>query len=464
MKSSNLWILTEERPKKSVVGAIIEKFAKDNSIACFISNIRILPVLDKNRNFSFVYEVKGLDSTVVKKVYLITVSGYSSFVDFLIFYQDNKPTVADTPLYAIEETKTDDAESRNTGVFQRASKFVYIDYFYPGIKKIMLYSLKVSQKETATDTNVFGTRCLLTLGVEILGKTLDSKMKPFSSVSELIQSKNSMRRPPKGNIPILITQKQGVITVSGRLIKSGSLSHDPNIGSLSLISASLRQLGWQDRIVITEHGLSQSHVKANNKFVKICSRFGLSLDGIAMPSTKEDKPYWKYEEEGEKLGTIFIHLVVENFTTGVSIYENHAGCERGYFLTKTGQPIAVEKYLDRESYKAGDKAQIIHLPDLVLIDFDRTKIINIEGKTYANMLDGIAELQNYDAFEESYIQKHYPGFSIRRTVVLYGGYADKIERIEVSFLLNKNGKLVLSVKAPELFVEAIKNLMAYWGL
>jgi len=464
LKSSNLWILTEERPKKSVIGAIIEKFAKDHSIACFISNIRILPVLNKDRNFSFVYEVKGLDSTVVKKVYLITVSGYSSFVDFLVFYQDDRPTISDTPVYAIEETKTDDAESRNTGVFQRASKFVFIEYFYPDIKEIMLYSLKVLQKDNATATNIFGTRCLLTLGVEILGKTLESAMKPFSSIDELIQAKNSMNPPPKGNVPIRITKKSSVIEVSGRLFKSGSLSHDPNIGSLSLISATLRKLGWEGPIIITEHGLSQSHVKPNNKFIKICGRFGLSLAGLTIPKTKEDKPYWKYEEEGEKLGTIFIHLVVENFTTGVSIYENHAGCERGYFLTKDGQPIAVEKYVDRESYKAGDKDQIIHLPDLVLIDFDRANIINIEGKTYANMLDGIAELQNYDAFEKTYINKYYPGFSIRRTVVLYGGYADKIERIEVSFLLNKNGKLILSVKAPDLFVEAIKNLIAYWGL
>ena len=30
------------------------------------------------------------------------------------------------PIYAIEETKTDDKESRNTGVYQRCSKFIFI--------------------------------------------------------------------------------------------------------------------------------------------------------------------------------------------------------------------------------------------------------------------------------------------------------------------------------------------------
>jgi hypothetical protein len=45
MESKNLWILTEERPKNEVVGEIIGKFAKDYNVACFINNIRILPIL-----------------------------------------------------------------------------------------------------------------------------------------------------------------------------------------------------------------------------------------------------------------------------------------------------------------------------------------------------------------------------------------------------------------------------------
>ena len=67
----NLWILTEERPKKEVLGAIIEKFAKDRGIACFINNIRILPLLNDDKTFTFTYEVKGLDSQVVNKIFII---------------------------------------------------------------------------------------------------------------------------------------------------------------------------------------------------------------------------------------------------------------------------------------------------------------------------------------------------------------------------------------------------------
>jgi len=464
--NKNLWILTEERPKKEVLGTIIAKFAKDYRIAYFINNIRILPLLNNDKTFAFTYEVKGLDSQAVKRVFIKTVSGYSSFVDFLLFFQDEEPTFKDTPIYAIEETKTDDAESRNTGVYQRASKFVYIEYYYPNIKKIMLYSLQIEQKEIATPTNVFGTRCLLTLGVEILGKKMDSKiMVPFTSIKEVIQYKNSMRQPPKGNVPINLKRIGNKIQVSGRLFKSGGLAHDPNIGSLSLICATLRVLGWQGELEITLHGLSQNHVKEKNKFIRIANRFNINIEGITFSKAEENKEYWKYDLKGEKLGTIFVHLVVENFTSGISIYENHAGCERGYFMTSNNEAVVVKKYKNKVKYKAGDKSQIINIPDLVLADIDRFKIINVEGKKDSTMEQGIKELDNFDAFEEKYIRIYYPDYKeIVRTVVLYGGKKDFIDKVEISFLLNEKGQIILNASAPELFNNAIKNLFDYWRL
>ena len=463
MEKKNLWILTEERPKSEVIGTIIEKFAKDHKIACFINNIKILPIIDENQLFSFSYEVKGLDSNSIDKVYIKIISGISSFVDFLVFHQELEPTLEDTPIYGIEETKTDDSESRNTGVGQRASKFVYIEHHYPNTKKIMLYNLQINQKESPTDTNIFGTRCLFTLGVEVLGKEVDlNVMTPFTSIDEVINLKNAMRQPPKGNVAIRLTKYANKIQISGRLIKSGSLSHDPNIGTLTLICATLRKLGWEGELEITQHGLTQNNISKNNKFIRIANIQKIKIEGLNVPaSTFSD--YWKYEQNGEKIGTIFVHLVVENFTKGFSIYENHAGCERGYFMTKDGEAKTVKKYIDHEKYKAGDKSQIVHIPDLVVADTERLEIINVEGKKYKNMDQGIHELNNFDAFEEYYIKEYYPEYKkIIRTVVLYGSFQDQIERIEVSFLLNTNGKMILSINSPKVFVEAITNLLDYW--
>lgn len=462
MKNNNLWVLTEERPKRQVIAHILQKFSADNSIPCFIDTIRILPILNKDKSFSFTYEVIGFKSEKINRIFLKSVSGSSSFVDFLLFFQENEPKQEDIPVCVIEETKTDDAESRNTGIFQRASKFVYVDFFYKNVKKIMLYSLQIDQKKEATMTNIFGTRCLLTIGVEINGKKLHN-LKPFESIEELIASKSSMRKPPKGNVPIDITKYDDRIEVSGRLYKAGSLSHDPNIGALSLICSTLRKLRWGKRIVITKHGLEQGHIKGINKFVQIANQLNIEFDGLKTVKPQIKSSYWHYETEGEKLGTIFIHLIVENFTSGKSIFENHAGCEKGYFITKDGIPIALEKYKDRERYKAGDKNQIIHIPDLILIDFDKFEIINIEGKKYEFKRNGIDELNNYGSIESNYIKPNYPEYKIIRTVVLYGSVEESIIEIEVGFLLNSRGKLILGIKAPDIFKVALKNLLDYWN-
>ncbi len=84
------------------------------------------------------------------------------------------------------------------------------------------------------------------------------------------------------------------------------------------------------------------------------------------------------------------------------------GSEKGYFITKEGKTIPLAKYKDKAKYKSGDKDQIIHIPDLILIDFGRNEVINIEGKKYKFRKDGISELNNYDFIEQNYIPKILP--------------------------------------------------------
>ena len=463
---STLWILTEERPKRSALEEIISYFAKDNGIAYFGDTLRIIPLLDVHKCFDFTYEIIGFNSPRIEHIYLKTVSGSSSFTDYLVYYQDEQPDSSQTPLYCIEETKTDDSESRNTGVYQRCSKFVFLHHIYPKTKMLMLYSLQIEQKKIPTDTNIFGSRLLATLGVQILGKKLNrEQIKPFTSIDELITFKNNMRRPKaSSNVPILLTKTDDEIKISGRLYKSGSLSHDPNIGALSIISCVLRLLGWKGRITITHHGLRQNHVRnKKNKFILIANNENIGLEGLNIPQTEFPEQYWHYDTTGEKLGTIFIHIVVENFTESFSIFENHAGCEKGYFQTAEGVHIHLSKYYDRDLYKAGDKDQIIFIPDLVLLDIKEHETITIEGKKYQFRQNGINELAGYDAFDELYLKKYYPTYKIVRTVVLYGGTEERIVEVEVGFLLNENGKMILGFTAPKLFTRAINNLLSYWG-
>ncbi len=461
--AKNVWILTEERPKTEVVHAILRKFVSANNFAVFFDTIRIIPMLNEDSKFTSVYRILGVDSPAINEVFLRIISGNSSFVDYLLYFQDHEPIPAEPPMFAIEETKTDDSESRNTGIFQRATKFVYVDVFYPGVDKTMLYNLQIAQKAEPTQTNIFGTRCLRTIGVNLMGKA-DSELssQPFSSVDELIEYKSKMKRPPAGNIPILINKiSDELITVSGRLHKSGGLSHDPNIGALSLISATLRSLGWEGRIMITEHGLSPSMVKPRNKFVQVANRLNIQLEGIVVPKALFPSEYWRYETTGEKLGTIFVHLLVESFSQGFSIYENHAGCERGYFYTADGNALAVGKRMvDENGYMAPD-AEVIAIPDLIIIDIERLELINIEGERSENVDAGIEQLKTFSNIEKAYLNHYYPDYKVLRTVVLYGGEGD-IRHVEVSLLLTGSGKILLGVEAPAIFRESVQNLLDYW--
>jgi len=313
--------------------------------------------------------------------------------------------------------------------------------------------------------NIFGTRLLLTFGVTVLGKKLDPRIfKPFTSVDEIIDAKNRMRRPyAAANVPIVITKRENSLEISGRLIKGGFLAHDPNIGALSMIAACLRKLGWGGLITITKHGLMQHHVGIRNKFVLIANKLDICLDGLIVPKANLPKLYWHYDYKGEKLGTIFIQIVVESFTESYAVFENHAGCEKGYFTTSKGEHIPLAKYYNREAYKAGDKEKIICIPDLVLLDIKETEAITVEGKKYRCRQKGIEELAGYDAFDELYLKPYYPDYKIIRTVVLYGGTVDRIVEVEVGFLLNRNGKMVLGIRAPKLFTRAIKNLLDFWN-
>jgi hypothetical protein len=454
-----LWILSEERPKTEAIGYVLEKFSKQQGIPCFIDKLRIVPVQNGNGDFSFWYEVLGYSTPKVERVLLKIISGNSSFIDFLVFFQTDEPKEGDRPLFMVEETKTDDEESRNTGVFQRCSKFVYAELHYPKMDLNMYYNLHVEQRASQTDTNIFGTRCLRSLGVKIAGKTVDEDLNPpFKTLQEMIDFKAAMRRPPAGNVPIDISIVEKELRISGRLFKSGGLAHDPNIGALTLIASTARKLGWEDKIVITKHGLSQQHVQPRNKFVRIASALDISLEGLSMPKSELQYPYWRYNTTGEKLATIFVHLVVENFTSGMSIFENHAGSEKGYFITSDKKYLALEKYVP-----GSEPRKSIDIPDLILLDVERKQVLNIEGKTFENMDLGIRTLDNYGDIERIYINEHYPEYEINRSVVLYGSNNLEIKTIQVSFMLNQAGKVILGVKAPELFREAFQNLKEYWA-
>ena len=457
---NHLWILTEERPKSSVISAIVKLYQKDfnGEVASYHEDsVQIRPVFHDGI-FQFQYLVEGIKIRNIGQIIIKTVSGSSSFFDFLVFLQENAPSENEKGnlLMAVEETKTSDDESRNTGVYQRASKFAFIDAFYKDVKLYMLYNEELEARESKkpSDTSIFGTNMLLTLNVDIIGKDTSCWFRKFKDIDDIIRFKKGMRQPPCGNVPINITCYDDRIEISGRLSKpagAGNIGHDPNIGALSLISKSLRMLGWDKRIVITMHGVSQSYVDrthGKNKFLYICKILGMELDGIQMPDhvTFPEK-YWHYEMSSEKMASILLHMVGEYHGLR-GIYQNHAGCERGYFKTKKNRLITLPKK-DRNGIN-------LYIPDLVLHDPESSCIILVEGKKLSTLKAGLAEIEDYDSIENEFIKPNYPECRIYRYVSIFGGRLNRLPDPKVILYLSETGRVIINPNAPQCILDAFR--------
>ena len=158
---NNIWILFEERPKVEIIKKILKIYCDDFNCKFEAKNIQIKPIF-KKEFFQFCYKVENCKIANIENIYLYLVSGYSSFVDFLLFKSKTKPLEKNNLkdcLYGIEETKTDSSESRNTAAGQRGTKFIFLDYFKllssnSDLKKIMMYNNVNTQKEVEASPNV----------------------------------------------------------------------------------------------------------------------------------------------------------------------------------------------------------------------------------------------------------------------------------------------------------------------
>lgn len=444
---SNLWILTEEKPKISVILQLLGILKEDfNHNVEFFKDLIIEPIIEES-NFKFTYKIRGLKSDTFNNVFLKIVSGNSSFMDYLVFYQLSQPIESEENnlLFAVEETKTSDDESRNTGVYQRSSKFAYIKAFF-GVPLYMLYNDELGLRESKipSNTSIFGTNMLLTIGVKILGKPVDAYFKKFISIDDLINFKNSMRMPPGNNVPIKITKFSDKIEVSARLDKPkniGKISHDPNIGAVSIIAQTLRVLGWTKDIVITRHGIDQNYVnntRGKNKLLYICKILDIKLADIDIPYIESiPLDYWHYENKSEKVASILFHILFENLGYE-EVYQNHAGCERGYFKTKDLDLIVLPKYVDN--------VRNLLIPDVVLRNDFKKEILLIEGKKLSTINLGLEEIEDYDDIENLYIRRFYPTYSIHRYLTIFGGELTKLPHEKVILYLNDNGLLKIKFR------------------
>jgi len=134
------------------------------------------------------------------------------------------------------------------------------------------------------------------------------------------------------------------------------------------------------------------------------------------------KPLFNFKTK--RFGAVSVYSVVKELINDSTSIENKIGNQDGYFISSDGDAIRLNKQLDE---KPKNKTE------LVLVDF---------GKT-----------------DKSYLRTYYPEYKINHEIVLGNGRKRRVAEIEIHFLRNENGTTSLGIKAPELFEEAIKNIV-----
>ena len=92
LTEKDLWILTEERPKIETIEIILDEFIEDYKEKFEKNSIKIKPIFEDGK-FSSKYEILGIKICNIGKIYLKIVSGEGSFVDYLVYREENYPDV-----------------------------------------------------------------------------------------------------------------------------------------------------------------------------------------------------------------------------------------------------------------------------------------------------------------------------------------------------------------------------------
>lgn len=456
--NNRLWIMTEEYPTPRVLKHLFtylsNKFPHINVQKSADATWRIIPQVSEGK-FTFRYHIDGV-SVGNQPVEIQIVSGTSSFVDYLFFWQELEPVPgASDPILLVEVTKTDDQESRNTGINQRGTKFVNARSVYPKSKLLMHFDISVLQKKKKTPTHVFGRKLFATLGVDVTGVEGDNYT-PFTSIDEIINAKNAIAVPRNG-VPNTVSwqdeDKTGIV-ISSRLIKNGTLSHDPNIGFVSLLSGAIRALGFKGRITVENHGLPENYlIRHNNKFNHMCVLNDVKVSNVR----NEDSPYaglgvyWQTGSSQEKHASMLAHAI-SMLAQHEVLYANHGGTERGYYIpVNDSVPVVIPKVLPGTAIK-------IAIPDVVLLCHDTKTILVGEGKKYTTRKQGVVELDEFDAFE-TYLQKDFPDHTLTRCLTLMGGGTlSNSEQALLLLQLSEDGTVGLGVNTTPGIKETAKAL------
>ena len=134
------------------------------------------------------------------------------------------------------------------------------------------------------------------------------------------------------------------------------------------------------------------------------------------------------------------------------IYQNHAGCERGYFILPDNSSISLPK--------KDNTGNNLYIPDLILYDQVNNIILLIEGKKLNTLNLGLQDIENYNSIENEFIKVYYRNTEIKRYLTIFGGNIKQFSLTnfeKVLLYISENGEIKLNRNIPNNIFYTLKN-------
>lgn len=351
-----------------------------------------------------------------------------------------------------EITKTESKQSGNNQQFQRFTKFVPVlmDTKFELWYFLDNYNCNMSPKTTVA------FRCWKTCGIKLLTNQTEQQDKfnalnNYETIEELQTDwNNSSKRVTSGKFKgftqnINFDSKTNSVTLSNfNILKNDKLIHDPGIGTLMLLLATLGKLNI-NKITIKNHMITQKHVNTSNNKVfrsinQIKYKFKCEITFEDITYTTGDPSHdiqpFGCETTSEKAVSIREEYELKNVSKSV-IYTNHARGEQEYLMC-INKKVSVGKNIKK--------------PDLIWADHkeqtiwysEAEKLENYSGKkSGVNQIEGWKDRKSRDFFHKN-LDTGYPNYKHKAYVTLYANDNETYTFAAypyAKYILNKKGDL-----------------------
>lgn len=436
------WIYGEEKPNSDSIKTSIEYIYNDMGLYHIFSKKEFRAI----KTAADEYRIEGILCEEFADIRYKIVRGETSFPDSIHFFQVEKPTIKDTPAYICEDTKNDFGESGNM-TDQRSEKFALAKATWPTAKCAYVVNTKPDGKQKPSGSHKRAMKRMRTNGHKSIVSSFDKdgytllEVGNYKTVQELCDEDKRLTITDTGdiNLDIPLWKSKNPKTIS-----------DPSVGVTCSVVETLSTLGFKRTLWIKNHHLDTSMFDGKNKLSRILKHFvddnfQIHVEGYGYIKGEKytGENYFSFiEDTNEKVASIALENIFESLHDWEIIFDNHAGCSKGYF-NANGKYVQVNKQVP----KVGEKKPVdLGLPDLVVINHKLKKILVIEGESKNNIKKGYKQIKqqkfkNFCAWTRGY----YRGYLIECHLCVYGtlSYKDKI-----LYSLDSENKEVLNWDAP----------------